>query len=89
MFYPWYALLPLAVLAGAVTDARARTALAVTATVLAFLVLPNGLGLAVLTKLPGALLDVALVAGAAVAIRRRRAASAARRAGPATPRATA
>ena len=89
VFYPWYALLPLAVLAAAVTDARARTALAVTATVLAFLVLPNGLGLAVLTKLPGALLDVALVAGAAVAIRRRRAASAARPGGPATPTTTA
>jgi hypothetical protein len=89
VFYPWYALLPLAVLAAAVTDARARTALAATATVLAFLVLPNGLGLAVLTKLPGAVLDVAVVAAAAVAIRRRRAASAARPGGPATPTTTA
>ena len=75
VFYPWYALLPLAVLSVAVTDPRTRTALAATAVVLAFLVLPNGLGLAVLTKLPGALLDVALVVAAAVLIRRRRAAS--------------
>jgi hypothetical protein len=89
VFYPWYALLPLAVLSIAVTDPRTRTALAATAVVLAFLVLPNGLGLAVLTKLPGALLDVALVAAAAVVIRRRRAASAARPGGPATPTTTA
>ena len=89
VFYPWYALLPLAVLSIAVTDPRTRTALAATAVVLAFLVLPNGLGLAVLTKLPGALLDVALVVAAAVLIRRRRAASAARPGGPATPTTTA
>jgi hypothetical protein len=85
VFYPWYALLPLAVL-GIVTPHRMLAAVAVA---LAFLVLPNGLGLAVLTKFPGALLDVALVAGAAVAIRRRRAASAARRGDPATPTTTA
>jgi hypothetical protein len=89
VFYPWYALLPLAVLSIAVTDPRTRTALAATAVVLAFLVLPNGLGLAVLTKLPGALVDVALVVAAAVLIRRRRAASAARPGGPATPTTTA
>jgi hypothetical protein len=89
VFYPWYALLPLAVLSVAVTDPRTRTALAATAVVLAFLVLPNGLGLAVLTKLPGALLDVALVVAAAVVIRRRRTASAARPGGPATPTTTA
>jgi hypothetical protein len=83
VFYPWYALLPLAVLAVVVPDKR----LAAVAVGLAFLVLPNGLGLAVLTKLPGALLDVALVATAAVVIyrRSRRTASAERPGGPATP----
>jgi hypothetical protein len=37
---------------------------------LSFLVLPGGLGLAVLTKLPGALLDVVLVVALIVAARR-------------------
>jgi hypothetical protein len=58
--YPWYALAPLAVLAAAAPAAAHRWLAAVTL-VLAALVLPSGLGLAVLTKFPGALLDVAVV----------------------------
>jgi hypothetical protein len=85
VFYPWYALAPLAVLAAGVTDQRARRWLAAAAIALSFLVLPNGLGLAVLTKLPGALLDVVLVAAIPVAVHRLRSASAAHRAGRATP----
>ena len=71
VFYPWYALAPLAVLAGAASGwVRAR---AIAVIVLTFLVLPNGLGLAVLTKGPGAFLALAAVIGLAVwAVRRAR-----------------
>lgn len=75
VFYPWYALGPVIILAASSADARVRRALAVAVVVLSFLVLPNGLGLAVLTKLPGALLDVVLAcagAGAVVTAKRRR-----------------
>lgn len=59
IFYPWYALAPLAVLACAASGwERAR---AVAVVVLTFLVLPNGLGVAVLTKGPGAFLALAAV----------------------------
>lgn len=59
VFYPWYALAPLAVLACA-GAAWERTRAAVTVA-LCFLVLPNGLGLAVLTKGPGAFLSLGIV----------------------------
>ncbi|WP_203700878.1 polyprenol phosphomannose-dependent alpha 1,6 mannosyltransferase MptB [Asanoa iriomotensis] len=71
VFYPWYALVPLAVLACATKPGRTRTALAAAAVVVTALTLPNGLGIPVLTKLPGAILDVAIVAGAITAYRRR------------------
>ena len=59
VFYPWYALAPLAVLACAASGwERAR---AVAVIVLTFLVLPNGLGVAVLTKGPGAFLALAAI----------------------------
>ncbi|HEX6499315.1 MAG TPA: polyprenol phosphomannose-dependent alpha 1,6 mannosyltransferase MptB [Micromonosporaceae bacterium] len=73
VFYPWYAIAPLAVLAAAPATAVRDRWLLTAGAVLAFLVLPNGLGLAVLTKLPGALLDVAFVTAAAVWLSRRRA----------------
>ncbi|HET8659005.1 MAG TPA: polyprenol phosphomannose-dependent alpha 1,6 mannosyltransferase MptB [Micromonosporaceae bacterium] len=82
VFYPWYALAPLAVLATCATSDRARRWLAGVTTALTLLVLPFGLGLAVLTKLPGALLDVAAVIAAALWWRRRRG-------GPTTPTARA
>ncbi|MFC7548416.1 polyprenol phosphomannose-dependent alpha 1,6 mannosyltransferase MptB [Plantactinospora sp. GCM10030261] len=73
VFYPWYALTAIAVLAAGVADRRPGRWLAGAAVGLSFLVLPDGLGLAVLTKLPGALLDTALVIGLVVwAWRRRR-----------------
>ena len=59
--YPWYAVAPLAVLAATTTAAPARRWLEVATLVLAAMALPSGLGLAVLTKFPGALLDVAAV----------------------------
>jgi hypothetical protein len=59
--YPWYAVVPLAVLAASVADSRARRWLAVAALVLTGLALPSGLGLPVLTRFPGALLMVVLV----------------------------
>jgi hypothetical protein len=70
VFYPWYAVTALAVLAAGVADPRWRRRLAGLALALSFLVLPGGLGLAVLTKLPGALLDVVLVVALIVAARR-------------------
>lgn len=73
VFYPWYALATVTVLAAAVADQRWRRPLAAVVLAISFLVLPNGLGLAVRTKLPGALLDVALVTALAVfAVRRGR-----------------
>jgi hypothetical protein len=60
VFYPWYAITPLAILASSVTHQRARQWIAGLTVVLVFLVLPNGLGLAVLTK-PAAPAVAALV----------------------------
>ena len=73
--FPWYALTVLAVLAyGAATD-RVRYRLGLLAVGLALLTLPDGTGVAALTKLPGALLDTALAAwlivAAVRAVRRR------------------
>jgi hypothetical protein len=59
--YPWYAVVPLAVLAASVRDRRGRWWLALATLVLTGLVLPSGLGVPVLTKLPGALLMAVLV----------------------------
>lgn len=61
--YPWYAVTPLAVLAAAVTRPRVRAGLAVATLVLSALVLPSGLGVPVLTKLPGAILVAAAAVG--------------------------
>ncbi|HEV7710987.1 MAG TPA: polyprenol phosphomannose-dependent alpha 1,6 mannosyltransferase MptB, partial [Asanoa sp.] len=72
VFYPWYAIAPLAVLACATPPGRTRTALAATAIAITALIIPNGLGLAVLTKLPGAILDVAIVAALAYRFRSHR-----------------
>jgi alpha-1,6-mannosyltransferase len=72
VFYPWYAIAPLAVLACATPPGRTRTALAATAIAITALIIPNGLGLAVLTKLPGAILDVAIVAAIAYRFRSHR-----------------
>ena len=72
VFYPWYALVPLAVLACATPPGRTRTLLATAAIAITVLTLPNGLGLPVLTKLPGAILDVAIVAALAYRLRKRR-----------------
>jgi hypothetical protein len=65
VFYPWYALTPLALLAVSIVDERARAWLGVVSGALSFLILPNGVGLAPRTKLPGALLVTAAAAGAA------------------------
>lgn len=83
VFYPWYALTPLALIAVSTVDERARAWWAAAAGVLAYLVLPNGVGLAPRTKLPGAgMVTAGLIACALAAVRRRRG-------GPATPTATA
>jgi alpha-1,6-mannosyltransferase len=65
VFYPWYVLPALALLAVSCQDERARRRLAVVATALAFLILPNGAGIAAQTKLPGALLVTAALLAAA------------------------
>jgi hypothetical protein len=65
-FHPWYALWALVPLAAATVDDRVRTRLAVAATALCFLVLPDGYNLARATVLPGILLDVAVVAAVVV-----------------------
>lgn len=62
VFFPWYAAAPLAVLAVSVVDQRMRWRLAAGGAALGFLILPNGHGLASLTKLPGAIADTLLVA---------------------------
>jgi hypothetical protein len=69
--FPWYGLLPLAVAGFATTDPRLRFRLALAAAALALLVLPDGTGIASLTKLPGALLDVALAVALVVTGARR------------------
>ncbi|MEN3609939.1 polyprenol phosphomannose-dependent alpha 1,6 mannosyltransferase MptB [Plantactinospora sp. ZYX-F-223] len=73
IFYPWYGLIAVTVLAAGLSVRRWVHRVAVAVVVLSFLVLPSGLGLAVLTKLPGALFDVALLLVlAGVAYRNRR-----------------
>jgi hypothetical protein len=86
--YPWYAVGPLAVLAASVPGRRVRWWLAVATLVLAGLVLPSGLGVPVLTKLPGALLMVVLVGLVSWWWLRRRRASAPGRPAPAGARPT-
>jgi alpha-1,6-mannosyltransferase len=73
--FPWYALTVLAVLAYGVATDRVRYRLGLLAVGLALLTLPDGTGVAALTKLPGALLDTALAVWLIVAaVRRARAA---------------
>jgi hypothetical protein len=73
--FPWYALTVLAVLAHGVTTDRVRYRLGLLAVGLALLTLPDGTGVAALTKLPGALLDTVLAGWLIVmAVRRARAA---------------
>jgi hypothetical protein len=72
VFYPWYALTPLAVAAAGLAGWSRVRWVAGTVVGLSVLVLPNGLGLAVRTKLPGALADLAAVVTLLVlAVRRR------------------
>src|SRR5690606_4583402 len=71
VFYPWYALPALAVLATATRSAEIRWWLAVATLVSPVLVLPSGLGVPVLTKLPGALAVALGTVVAAVALLRR------------------
>jgi hypothetical protein len=72
VFFPWYALTPLVLLAISTVDERARRWITTGVAVLPFLILPNGAGLAARTKLPGALaITAALIAGAVALVRRR------------------
>lgn len=68
VFFPWYALASLAVLAAAEPAEHRRRWLALATVVCAFLTLPNGLGLPVLTKTVGAF---AVTAALIVALVRR------------------
>jgi hypothetical protein len=61
VFFPWYALVPLAVLGCCPMDERTRRRLALGVLGLALLVLPDGTGLAALTKPVGAFADLVLV----------------------------
>jgi alpha-1,6-mannosyltransferase len=72
VFYAWYAIAGIAVLAGTQLHGRLRTGVHVAVVALPFLTLPDSLGLATKTKLPGAFLDVALVVAVAVRLVRRR-----------------
>jgi alpha-1,6-mannosyltransferase len=73
VFYPWYALTPLALLAVSTSDDRTRVWIGAASAPLAYLILPNGVGLAPRTKLPGALAVTAgLVTAVTAALRRRR-----------------
>ncbi|GAA3740297.1 hypothetical protein GCM10022225_24340 [Plantactinospora mayteni] len=60
VFYAWYALAGIAVLAAAAPRGRLGTLLDAGSAGLVFLTLPDSLGLVTKTKVPGALLDVAL-----------------------------
>ncbi|OLB66679.1 MAG: hypothetical protein AUI10_02075 [Actinobacteria bacterium 13_2_20CM_2_72_6] len=71
VFFPWYALVPLAALAAIPLATRIRDRLGLATVALALLVLPDGTGLASLTKPVGAFLDVALVSAVAVGLVRR------------------
>ncbi|MGI5236815.1 polyprenol phosphomannose-dependent alpha 1,6 mannosyltransferase MptB [Dactylosporangium sp. CA-139066] len=71
VFYAWYALAGIAVLAGTHLHGRLRTGVHVAVVALPFLTLQDSLGLATKTKLPGAFLDVALVIAVAVRLLRR------------------
>ncbi|WP_213455123.1 polyprenol phosphomannose-dependent alpha 1,6 mannosyltransferase MptB [Rhizomonospora bruguierae] len=71
VFYPWYALTPLAVLAAVPLGTTGRRWLAGGVIALSALILPQGLGVAVLTKLPGAYLVTAALAVLAWRWRRR------------------
>ncbi|WP_033337583.1 polyprenol phosphomannose-dependent alpha 1,6 mannosyltransferase MptB [Catenuloplanes japonicus] len=71
--YPWYFLTPVPVLAAALTTERHLRRLAYGGAFVSLLVLPDGLGIPALTKAPGAIADLLLVATALVlAIRRTR-----------------
>jgi hypothetical protein len=59
-FYPWYAATPIAVLATCANAVGIRR-LAVIGAGLALLILPNGLGLAIITKLPGSMIVTTFV----------------------------
>ena len=72
VFYAWYAIAGIALLAGTVLTGRLRTVVHVAAAGLPLLTLPDSLGLATKTKVPGAFLDVVLVTAAAVHLFRRR-----------------
>lgn len=65
IFYPWYALTPVALLAVSIRDTSRQAWVGAASGVLTFLILPNGTGLAPRTKLPGAL-AVTVAAAAAV-----------------------
>jgi hypothetical protein len=73
VFYAWYALAGIAVLAATHLTGRLRTGVHVAVVALPFLTLPDSLGLATKTKVPGAFLDVALLVALAVRLARRRA----------------
>jgi alpha-1,6-mannosyltransferase len=66
VFYAWYAIGGLAVLAATPLAGRLRTVVTAAAGGLIFLTLPDSLGLATKTKVPGAFLDVALLVTLAV-----------------------
>lgn len=88
VFYAWYAIAGIALLAGTELTGRLRTVVHVSAAGLPLLTLPDSLGLATKTKAPGAFLDVALVTAAAVHLVRRRRARSALSATPDTAPAT-
>jgi len=60
--FGWYALTVIAVLAYGVHNGRTRYRLGLAAAAVTLLTLPDGTGIAALTKLPGALLDTVLAA---------------------------
>jgi hypothetical protein len=61
--FPWYALVPVALLAYGLTDARWRYRLALVLAVVPLLILPNGNGIGAKYPMPGALVDLLIVLG--------------------------
>jgi hypothetical protein len=72
LVYPWYYVAPIAVLAAVTDQPRVRVALGAIVVFGVFIVLPDGINLAHVTKWPGAVVEVVALIAAAVLFRTER-----------------
>lgn len=71
VFMPWYALLPLILLAASTLDQRVRRGIAAVTIGVTFLALPDGYNLSRVTSAPGIAFDILVVVAAGVLVARR------------------